>query len=141
LDVDRDLVEARVREIHDAVRLLEELTARGFEELTLHEKLSMRYLVIQLVEAAASICVHLLAEGFDERAESYPGCFARLGELGIVPRDLAARLAAAARLRNLLVHRYWAIDDRRVYESVREGLRGFEEFAKLVRRVLEGWRA
>lgn len=141
MDVDRDLVEARVREIHDAVRLLEELTARGFEELTLHEKLSMRYLVIQLVEAAASICVHLLAEGFDERAESYPGCFARLGELGIVPRDLAARLAAAARLRNLLVHRYWAIDDRRVYESVREGLRGFEEFAKLVRRVLEGWRA
>jgi uncharacterized protein YutE (UPF0331/DUF86 family) len=141
LDVDRDLVEARVREIHDAVRLLEELTARGFEELTLHEKLSMRYLVIQLVEAAASICVHLLAEGFDERAESYPGCFARLGELGIVPRDLAARLAAAARLRNLLVHRYWAIDDRRVYESVREGLRDFEEFAKLVRRVLEGWRA
>jgi len=138
LVVDRDLVEARVREIHDAVRLLEELTARGFEELTLHEKLSMRYLVIQLVEAA--ICVHLLAEGFDERAESYPGCFARLGELGIVPRDLAARLAAAARLRNL-VHRYWAIDDRRVYESVREGLRGFEEFAKLVRRVLEGWRA
>jgi len=141
LVVDRDLVEARVREIHDAVRLLEELTARGFEELTLHEKLSMRYLVIQLVEAAVSICVHLLAEGFDERAESYPGCFARLGELGIVPRDLAARLAAAARLRNLLVHRYWAIDDRRVYESVREGLRGFEEFAKLVRKVLEGWRA
>ena len=139
--VDRDLVEARVREIHDAVRLLEELTARGFEELTLHEKLSMRYLVIQLVEAAVSICVHLLAEGFDERAESYPGCFARLGELGIVPRDLAARLAAAARLRNLLVHRYWAIDDRRVYESVREGLRDFEEFAKLVRKVLEGWRA
>jgi len=139
LVVDRDLVEARVREIHDAVRLLEELTARGFEELTLHEKLSMRYLVIQLVEAA--ICVHLLAEGFNERAESYPGCFARLGELGIVPRDLAARLAAAARLRNLLVHRYWAIDDRRVYESVREGLRGFEEFAKLVRKVLEGWRA
>jgi len=139
LVVDRDLVEARVREIHDAVRLLEELTARGFEELTLHEKLSMRYLAIQLVEAA--ICVHLLAEGFDERAESYPGCFARLGELGIVPRDLAARLAAAARLRNLLVHRYWAIDDRRVYESVREGLRDFEEFAKLVRRVLEGWRA
>jgi uncharacterized protein YutE (UPF0331/DUF86 family) len=139
LVVERDLVEARVREIHDAVRLLEELTARGFEELTLHEKLSMRYLVIQLVEAA--ICVHLLAEGFDERAESYPGCFARLGEMGIVPRDLAARLAAAARLRNLLVHRYWAIDDRRVYESVREGLRGFEEFAKLVRKVLEGWRA
>ena len=133
---DRDLVEARVREIHDAIRLLEELAARKFEELTIHERLSMRYLVIQLVEAAAGICLHLLAERYDERAESYPGCFSRLGELGLIPRDLAARLASAARLRNLLVHA--AVDDERVYRSVREGLEDFRSFAKLARGLLEG---
>jgi len=138
LAADRDLVEARVREIHDAIRLLEELAARKFEELTIHERLSMRYLVIQLVEAAAGICLHLLAERYDERAESYPGCFSRLGELGLIPRDLAARLASAARLRDLLVHRYWAVDDEKVYGSVREGLEDFRNFARLARRLLEG---
>jgi hypothetical protein len=40
LVVDRDLVETRVRELHDAVRLLEELTAKKFRELTVHERLS-----------------------------------------------------------------------------------------------------
>ena len=138
MPVNVDLVEARVREIHDAVELLSGLVARDFDELTVYERLSMRYLVIQLVEAAASICLHLLLEIFDERASSLPGCFARLGERGFLPEDLARKLASAARLRNLLVHRYWAIDDRRVYESVKEGLRDFEEFVRLVRERLRG---
>ncbi len=138
--IDRDLVEAKIREIHDAIRLLEELVARKFEELGIYERLSVRYLVIQLVEAAAGICVHLLAEEYGERAESYPGCFTRLGELGFIPRDLAARLALAARLRNILVHRYWAVDDGRVYESVKRGLEDFRSFVELVRGLLEGGR-
>jgi len=75
LVVDRDVVEARVRKIRDAVGLLGELTAKGFGELSLHERPSMRYLVIQLVEAAAGLCVHSLAEEFGEKAENYPGCF------------------------------------------------------------------
>ncbi len=51
---------------------------------------------------------------------------------------LAHRLALAARLRNLLVHRYWAISDVRVYESVREGLNDFESYIRYVRLLLEG---
>jgi len=136
--INRDLVEARIREINDAIELLRDLAAREFDELTVHERLSMRYLVIQLVEAASSICLHLLAELFGERADSFPGCFARLGEKGLLPEDLARRLVAAARLRNLLVHRYWVIDDRKVYESVKRELGDFERFVELVRERLEG---
>ena len=138
MPVNRDLVEARVREINDAVELLRDLVSKRFEELTVHERLSMRYLVIQLVEAASSICLHLLAELFGERADSFPGCFVRLGERELLPRGLASRLASAARLRNLLVHRYWVVDDERVYESVKGGLRDFEEFVELVRERLRG---
>ena len=68
-----------MREIRDAVRLLGELAAKEFEELSLHERLSMRYLVIQLVEAAAGLCVHLLAEEFGEKAESYPSLLQQAG--------------------------------------------------------------
>jgi uncharacterized protein YutE (UPF0331/DUF86 family) len=46
-------------------------------------------------------------------------------------------LASAARLRNLLVHRYWVISDERVYESVKSGLKGFEEFITCVRVFLK----
>lgn len=130
-----DLVEARVREMNDAIQLLKELTDRDFNELDIHERLSMRYLVIQLVEAASSICVRILYDVFNERAEGFPDCFARLGARGVIPEDLAEKLASAARLRNLLVHRYWDILDERVYQSVERGLRDFQDFISYVRRL------
>ena len=128
-----DAVEARFREINEALSDLGELLDQSFEDLSLHERMSMRYLVIQLVEAAASVSVHLLSRLYDERAESYAGCFRRLGERKVISKGLAERLASAARLRNLLVHGYWEIDDGRIYSSVKEGVEDFELFKKEVR--------
>jgi uncharacterized protein YutE (UPF0331/DUF86 family) len=73
--VNKDLINSRVREINDSLRLLEDLLSRRFEDLSVYERLSVRYLVIQLVEAAASICLHILMEVYGERAEGYPDCF------------------------------------------------------------------
>jgi len=137
MPVNEELVEARIREINDAVQMLMNLTAKGFGELTFHERLSIRYLIIQLVEAASSICMHILLSVFNERAEGFPECFARLGIKGVIPEDLASGLASAARLRNLLVHRYWVIDDEKVYKSVKEGLRDFNVYILHVKGFLE----
>jgi len=133
---DFESINARIREINDALQILRDILAKRFEELTLYERLSLRYLVIQLVEASASICVRILLNFYNEVAEGFPQCFARLGAKGVLPEDLASRLASAARLRNLLVHRYWAISDERVYESIKNGLRDFEEFVARVRAFL-----
>ena len=133
-----DAVEARFREINEALSDLGELLDQSFEDLSLHERMSMRYLVIQLVEAAASVSVHLLSRLYDERAESYAECFRRLGERKVISEGLAERLASAARLRNLLVHRYWEIDDGRIYSSVKEGVEDFELFKKEGRGSMAG---
>jgi uncharacterized protein YutE (UPF0331/DUF86 family) len=133
-----DAAEARFREINDALTDLRGLLGKNFEELSVHERMSMRYLVIQIVEAAASISVHLLSRLFDERAEGYADCFRRLGERKAIAEGLAERLASAARLRNLLVYRYWEIDDRRIYSSIEEGVEDFEAFKRDVRSFMEG---
>jgi len=137
MSLNEEHVEARIREVNDAVQMLRDLTAKRFEELTVHERLSMRYLLIQLVEAASSICMHILLSAFNETAEGFPECFARLVVKGIIPEDLASRLSSAARLRNLLVHRYWVINDEKVYKSVKRGLRDFEDFVTHVRGFLK----
>ena len=122
---DREMIESRIRDINDALQLLSGLVLKGFDDLSIYERISIRYLVIQLVEASASICVRILLSLYNESVESYAQCFHRMAVKGIIPGDLAHRLALAARLRNLLVHRYWAVSDARVYESVREGLSDF----------------
>ena len=134
--VNVELVEARIREINDAVQMLRSLIAKDFGELTVYEKFSIRYLVIQLVEAASSICIHILISSFGERTEGFPECFTRLSMKGVISKDLAAKLSSAARLRNLLVHRYWEIADERVYRSVEKGVGDFEEYVAKVRKYI-----
>jgi hypothetical protein len=61
-----------------------------------------------------------------------------LGIKDVISREFAERLSSAAKLRKLLMHRYWAIVDEKVYRSVREGLEDFEHFTSYVRKFLSG---
>ncbi len=128
----------QAREVEEAIGYLEELVGRGYEALGVHERFSMRYLVIQAVESMASVCIHILARVFGERAEGYPECFVRLAERRLIPRELGSRLARAARLRDLIVHRYWTIDDRLLFSAVERGLGDLRDFVKHMRAFLEG---
>ncbi len=137
--VNRELLAKLLGDVRENAYRARELVSKPFEELSLYEKLALRYLVvIELVEASATICVHLLRKTHGIEVEGYPHCFSKMGDVGLIPRTLAERLATAAKLHNLLVHRYWSIDDEKLYELVKTGLRDFEEYANLVEEVIEG---
>lgn len=137
MPVNEEYIESRIREINDAIEMLKKIVSKNFPELTEHEKLATRYLIIQLVEAASSICLHILLNMYNEKPEGFPECFTRLAGKGLISKDLAAKLSSAARLRNLIVHRYWIIKDEIVYENVKGGLKDFEDFTLSVRSLLE----
>ena len=64
--------------------------------------------------------------------DSLPDCFRALAEAGIVSTELANNLAAMARFRNLLVHRYCELDYGRVHQYLRESLGDLEKYLELV---------
>jgi uncharacterized protein YutE (UPF0331/DUF86 family) len=68
--------------------------------------------------------------------ESYADVFRSMAEADLLPKDLAARLAEGARQRNVLVHLYMDIDDRKVFSSL-ESLDDLREFAKVVAAQLD----
>lgn len=138
--VNMDLIRKRLSEIRDAARLLEKYLQKPFRELDLSEILSVRYLIIQLVESSAAICMHVLITVYREYPEGYPSCFILMSKKGLISNELGEKLATAARLRNLLIHRYWEIDDEKVYNEAKKGLRDFIEFADLIERWLKRWR-
>ena len=63
----------------------------------------------------------------------------KAGEHGIISIALAERLRRLAALRNILVHRYWSIDDARVYVETKANLSDLttfiEEIEVLVRTL------
>jgi uncharacterized protein YutE (UPF0331/DUF86 family) len=134
MPVDRDVVESRIRDAAEAINELKRITSKSFNEMSIDEIYSMRYNIIVLVEALASICLHIAVEHFGLRPRSYTECFRDVSQrLGVACyRDLEA----LARLRNFLVHRYWAIRDDIVYSNVKTNFRCVNEFIEKVRRLI-----
>lgn len=95
---------------------------------------SAKYLLIVATEAALDICHHLVARGGGRAPRDYADCFTVLEEMGVLSPDLSERLRAMARFRNLLVHLYWKVDNRRVYRTLRENLDDLRLFREAVVR-------
>ena len=90
------------------------------------------------IESAADACAALLGQLGRPPAPTMRGEFEAAGEAGAVEPELARRLAAAAGLRNRLVHDYERLDDAAVLAAAREVLRDLPEFIVQVTAFLEG---
>ena len=137
MPINRDLLKKQISDIREALANARGLIEKPFGELSLYEKLALRYIIIELVEASASACIHVLRELYGVFVENYPECFRKLSDLGLLPKRLAENLVSAARLRNLVVHRYWVMDDKKLYYLAKDGLKVFEEYAEILERLLE----
>ena len=137
LPINRDFLRRQISDIREALANAKGLLEKPFEELGLYEKLALRYIIVELVEASAFACIHILRELYGVFVEGYAECFRKMSDLGLLPRSLAESLVSVARLRNLVVHRYWVIDDRKLYHLAKDGLKVFEEYAEILERLLE----
>ena len=86
---------------------------------------------MEIVEAAVVMGLHILREHFRESIEGYAQVFKKLMECNVVSRDVGEVMIRFVRLRNLIVHRYWEVDNARMYREVRE------EELRIARRFVE----
>jgi uncharacterized protein YutE (UPF0331/DUF86 family) len=131
MPVDVDQLKQRITEVLDAKKELKRLTSKPYAKLSMDEKFAIRYHVIVLAEALGGVCLHVAKEDLGHEPLSYSECFRLLDEEGICG-NCAKDLSAIVRLRNLLTHRYWTIDDQLVYNSIKDDFRGVDKFLKSV---------
>ena len=131
MPVDVSQLKQRINEVLDAKAELKRLTLKPYVELSVDEKYAIRYQIIVLAEALGGICLHIAKEDLEQEPLSYSECFRLLDEEGICS-DCAKDLSAMVRLRNLLTHRYWAIDDEQVLNSIKDNFGGVDKFIESV---------
>jgi len=134
--VDRDFINRRIDEVSEALRYIEKLLQENESRFISDYKsrFTLRHLILTIVESAASIAMHILAEDFDEKVESYSEAFEKLSYHGVISSEIAYEMISLARLRNLIVHRYWIVNDIRIYrESKDSGISVIKEFIEEVR--------
>ncbi|MGQ0652351.1 MAG: type VII toxin-antitoxin system HepT family RNase toxin [Betaproteobacteria bacterium] len=133
--VDRDVVLRKSEAIeHHGSRLRAKLP---FEPARLQADESLRndvcFDALQAIQACIDLAVHACSHDSLGVPDGPARAFALLGEHGIIPADLAARLSRAAGLRNLIVHRYTDLDMAKLASVIEAGLGDLDAFAARLR--------
>lgn len=129
--LEKDLSDT-ISEIRAIIAIEEEDFVRDSKQIY-----ALRYLLIEAVEAMANICNHLLARTTGQVPKGYPDCFEKLSAAKIITEELSGKLTKAASLRNILIHKYWEIDNRRVFRSTRENIGDFEQYLAQVNKFIK----
>lgn len=98
---------------------------------------SARYAFIVLIEAAINIATHFCARLLAKAPASYAESFLLLGENCLIEPGLAIRLGKMAGFRNLLVHGYGEVDNRRMLSLIRKDLHDLDIYLQEISELLQ----
>jgi len=131
LPIDKDLIQRHILQLHDAVKILRDLSKTQREEFTTDYRvygLAERYLQLA-IEACIHVCSTLVASFGLRRPEGYHELLSIIAAQQIISRSLAYRLEVLINLRDSLVHDPSTIDHDLLYDHIQQRLGDLEEFA------------
>ncbi len=134
--VDREFIEKLLRDIDEAISIISSDTSKPFEDLSRSEKSEIRYYLIVLAESLIVLSYHIARNMYGLEPTTPSESFRALAERGLIKNKELYDLIGLIRLRNILVHRYWVIDDRRLYENVRKDFSSVKRFVERIRIAL-----
>lgn len=133
--VDRERILARLDTLDGYLRELGEIAPATFEEYQrVGTKRACERLLQISIEAAIDVCGFLVSGLRLGLPSEEDDLFDKLAQAGVISKEMRDILRKMKGLRNILVHEYGRIDDRLVYEVLRERLR---DFTRLRREILE----
>jgi uncharacterized protein YutE (UPF0331/DUF86 family) len=118
--IDAAIIRSKLGHIMTSLDLLRPMRAMSLPDYRARvwERKGVERVLQETIEAALDINAHVIAERGLAVPDDYYGGFVKLGQLGILPEDLAMALAPSAGLRNRLVHEYDTLDDAKVLAAV-----------------------
>lgn len=133
--VDRDVLREKCRTVEACVRRLRQKTPAAPDELErdIDTQESVRLNLQVAIQACIDLAAHVVADEGYELAPGAAGTFAVLAREGVISAELSVRLAAAAGLRNILLHRYGQLDMARIHRAATTGVEDLLDFCRAVR--------
>lgn len=138
MDIDKEKIKQRISEINEAVAEIQKIVSQRDEEFWSKKEnmAAVKYYLLQAIEAAGNICVHIAARKLNKGVSVFGECFEILWKEGILSENLVSRLRKMVKFRNKLVHRYWEIEDENILRYTREDLKDFYDFMKELEKKL-----
>jgi len=138
LKYNKEKMAGLVSQINVAIDRLQVLGKLGKKEfLSDADKIaSAKYHFIVAIEAVVDICNHIISKNAFRLPNDYADTFSVLNEKDLLNKGLINRLKNMVRFRNRLVHIYWNINDKTVYEILQTDLNDFDEFLAAIKNAI-----
>ena len=135
MSIDKEKIAQRISEIQLAISNLERYAKMDESEfLGDDEKIAAaKYHLIAIIEGCISICTHISVKEMHKVPDGYATCFKMLADNKVLSEALASNLARMVGFRNLLIHKYWEIDEKKVYQYIKTEIGKIQEYLKIVR--------
>lgn len=134
LPIDKELIERHLKQLREAVTILQSLGEAKRAEFTTDYRiygLAERYLQLA-IETCLQICGTLVASFGLRRPEGYHELLSIVAAQKIIPQTLAYRLEVLTNLRDALVHDPSTLDHDLLYDHVHQRLDDLKTFADTV---------
>lgn len=137
--LNKDLLKSRGYEIVERVATLkEEILSKSREEILASRlyRSSMERCVHVAIEAMLDICRHIVSAKKLGLPETYRELVELASNAGFMPEGLAERIKELVGLRNLLIHRYMAIEFDKLYREAKELPSTAENFMNMLENLI-----
>lgn len=137
--IDADLIRRKLSRLNMYLDKLAPLSKMTFEEYSKNDLISSaaeRYIQL-IVECASDINNHVVVEKESRPPEDYTSSFVKAAEVGLITRELADRIKGSGGMRNILVHEYMEIDNKKVFEIIPVAIKDYKEYIKQADAFLE----
>ncbi|OGO40095.1 MAG: hypothetical protein A2Z04_03580 [Chloroflexi bacterium RBG_16_57_9] len=127
---DEDKLRLRIGVIEENLVRLETIRSYSFEDFQADflKVEATKHLLQVAIEAMVDICAHITARLRIRPPENGAALVKALGKVGLLPGDHVKKYVQMIKFRNLLVHLYADVDDRRVYDILQNHLGDFHLF-------------
>jgi len=138
MNLDIEKIKKRISEIEESINEINKIVSINEYEFWKDKRniTSVKYYLLEAIEAVGGIYVHIVAKKFGKGVNSLSECINILEEEEILDKELSSRLKKMIKFRNKLIHKYWEIDDKLVYEYAKNETDDFTDFIKEIKKIL-----
>ena len=137
--IDKEKVESLLSDLDEYLSEINNLKSLPLEEY-LNEKRNIyagRYLLQIAIETCINLGNHIISRQNLGMPKEYADTFRILSQKNILNDDLLKNLVLMTKFRNRIVHLYWEIDDKVVYQIMQNNLNDFIEFKRKIKEYIK----
>ena len=133
--LNKEMIKGKITRIDKELSYLADFKDFTFDELakdylTYH---AVERLIEVIVNFAIDINQHIIANSVKKDLPfDFKESFLILSDIGLYPKEFASQISQSAGLRNILVHDYAKIDERKFYNSIKDCLKDYIQYCRYI---------